>query len=281
MSGVPPSQWLVGTDIMIEKKSGVYDVNKLRTILLFHPEFNFGNKAIGRSMMAQAERYQLIPEAQYGSRHGKSASVQLLNKVLLFELSRAQHVPLAYCSTNAKSCYDRIVHSFAALAMRRLGVPKAATLTMFGVIKDMSHYVRTGFGDSDGFYSSNLLEPFQGVGQGNGAGPAIWAAVSAPLLEFLHSRKRGASFRSPISHEQFSISSMAFVDDVDIIGRLETSTSSLDEDLLELLTHQVDDWAEVLRVSGGGYCPGQIVLLAGQLHKRAIKQVVRWTSINC
>jgi hypothetical protein len=136
-SGVPAQDWLLGTDIMIEKKAGVYDMDKLRTILLFHPEFNFGNKAIGRSMMGQAERLDLMPEAQYGSRHGKSASIQVLNKVLLFELSRVQYVPLGYCSTDAKSCYDRIVHSFAALAMRRLGVPKEVTVAMFSVIKDM------------------------------------------------------------------------------------------------------------------------------------------------
>jgi hypothetical protein len=240
---------------MIEKKPGVYDVDKLRTILLFHPEFNFGNKAIGRSMMGQAERLLLMPEAQYGSRHGKSASTQALNKVLLFELSRVQQIPMGYCSTDAKSCYDRIVHSFVALAMRRLGVPKEVTLTMFGVIKDMSHHVRTGYGESEGAYTSPPSEPFQGVGQGNGAGPAIWAAVSAPLLEFLHSRRRGVTFRSPITDEYTCVSAMVFVDDADIIGGLETEDSSLDDDLRRILQAQVSDWANALRVSGGAIVP--------------------------
>lgn len=168
--------------------------------------------------MGQAERLSLMPEAQYGSRHGKSAGIQVLNKVLLFVLSRVQRISFGYCSTDAKSCYDRIVHNFAALAMRRLGVPKEVPLTMFGMIKDMSHQVRNGFGDSVDSYSSASADPFQGVEQGNDAGPAIWAVVSAPLLDFLHSRHRGVSFRAPITHEAFCVSTMVFVDDVDILG---------------------------------------------------------------
>lgn len=75
-SGSYPSRWKIGTDIMIEKKAGVYSVDKLRTILLFQSEFNFGNKSIGRGMMHQAESLHLIPESQYGSRHGKSSAQQ-------------------------------------------------------------------------------------------------------------------------------------------------------------------------------------------------------------
>jgi hypothetical protein len=32
----------------------------------------------------------------------------------------------------------------------------------------------------------NLLEgPLQGVGQGNGAGPMMWAVISMPILEIM------------------------------------------------------------------------------------------------
>jgi len=187
-SGSAPDRWKIGTDIMIEKTAGVYNVDKLRTILLFQPDFNFGNKVIGRAMMKQTEECHLMPESQYGSRYGKSAAQQVLNKVCLFELSRVQNVPLGYCSTDAKSCYDRIVHIFAALSMRKLGVPKVVVTSMLEQVKSMAHYISTGFGVSSFSYSHPPSDPFQGVGQGNGAGPAIWAAVSAPLLEYLDSR---------------------------------------------------------------------------------------------
>lgn len=254
-SGASPDRWKIGTDIMIEKKAGVYNVDKLRTILLFQPDFNFGNKVIGRAMMRQAEALHLIPEAQYGSRHGKSASQQLLNKVCLFELSRVQNIPMGYCSTDAKSCYDRIVHSFAALTMRKLGLPKVVVTTMFEVVRSMAHYVSTGFGISNFTYSHPQSDPFQGVGQGNGAGPAIWAAVSAPLLEYLNSRGRGVVFQSPLSHGSFGVSSLAFVDDTDVVAGIREEESTLDDQIIQMITAQVKDWSGVLRVSGGAIVP--------------------------
>ena len=254
-SGAPPNRWRSGTDIMLEKKPGVYNVDKLRTILLFQPDFNFGNKAIGRGMMTQAESLHLIPEAQYGSRHGKSASQQLLNKVCLFELSRIQCVSMGYCSTDAKSCYDRIVHSFATLALRRWGVPKQVAITMFDVVSSMVHLVQWGFGESTQSYSHPINDPFQGVGQGNGAGPAIWTAVSAPLLEFLESRGRGVVFQSPISRERFSISSLALVDDTDVVSGIPEDAPMLDENIIQVLSSQVKDWEGAVRVTGGALVP--------------------------
>lgn len=252
-SGVPEDRWLRGTDVMIEKKAGQYRVDQLRTILLFQPDFNFGNKLIGKAMMGQAERLGLLPEAQYGSRRAKSASVQLTNKVLLFELARMQAVPLGYCSTDAKSNYDRIVHSFAVLAMCRLGVPHKVALCMFRVLQGMAHTVRTGFGDSELTYSSNSHDPFQGVGQGNGAGPAIWAAVSAPLFRYMDSRQKGVSFVSPLSGEKFSVSCLAFVDDTDLIAG--AGSVALDEDIRGLTQEQLQQWERILRVTGGALVP--------------------------
>jgi len=240
---------------MIEKKAGIYAVDKLRKILLFQPDFNFGSKTIGRQMMRQAEELGLFPEAQFGSRHGTSAAQQLLNKVCLFELSRVQKLPLGYCSTDAKSCYDRIVHSFASLAMRKWGVPKVVAHTMFGVIASTSNCVQTGFGESSGCYSHPPSEPFQGVGQGNGAGPAIWTAVSSPLLAYLDSRGHGVTLQTPLSREVIQVSSLAFVDDTDVVVGIPEGDSSLDESIVYTLSQQVADWAGALRVSEGAIVP--------------------------
>ena len=75
-----------------------------------------------------------------------------------------------------KSYYDRIVHSFAALAMRRAGAAELATVSMFKTLQKLRHKVRTAFGDSDeSFGGENWkdLEALMRVGQGNGTGPTI------------------------------------------------------------------------------------------------------------
>ena len=41
----------------------------------------------------------------------------------LYDLVHMQRRPIILCSNDAKSCYDRIIHSIASLAMQRLGLP--------------------------------------------------------------------------------------------------------------------------------------------------------------
>ena len=101
----------------------------------------------------------------------------------------------ALCSNDAKSCYDRIVHSVASLAMQRMGIEQAPIVCMFTTIQRLDHYIRTVYGDSKLSFSGKLWTvPIQGVGQGNGAGPQIWAVVSTPVLNML--RAEGDTVRS-------------------------------------------------------------------------------------
>ena len=55
----------------------------------------------------------------------------------------------ALCSNDAKSCYDRVVHSIATLAMRCMGVPANPIKSMFATLQTAAHKIRTAFGDSE------------------------------------------------------------------------------------------------------------------------------------
>ena len=62
-TGLAPTRWKSGINVMIEKKKGDFRVNKLRTILLFEADFNQNNKLLGRDMMYNAEKFLcLAPE---------------------------------------------------------------------------------------------------------------------------------------------------------------------------------------------------------------------------
>jgi hypothetical protein len=185
-------------NVMLEKILGLFLVMKLRTILLYDAEFNMSNKNLGRRMMAFAEKHGGLAEEQYGSRKCKTAIAHCLNKRLTFDILRQQRRPGALLANDAKSCYDRIVHSVASICMQRLGVPKQPIQMMFRTIEDLEHFVRTIYGDSEiSFGGSGWIYPCQGVGQGNGAGPPIWAFVSTPLFDKLRAEGHGASFQCP------------------------------------------------------------------------------------
>jgi hypothetical protein len=58
--------------------------------------------------------------------------------------------------------------------------------------------------------------PVQGVGQGNEAGPQIWAIISTPVLNMLREERLDAFFKAAISGDKFSFVGYAFVDDTDL-----------------------------------------------------------------
>ena len=81
------------TDFQILKKAAVYDVEKMRTIQLMPAAFNMNNKKTGREVMALAEKLNLLPDEQAGSRKGHRSNLTALNKVLTNDLIRSRRLP--------------------------------------------------------------------------------------------------------------------------------------------------------------------------------------------
>ena len=261
LTGYVPSRWTSGLNVMLEKKPGVAKVSKLRTILLYEADYNQNNKALGRTMMAYAEQHQLLAPEQYGSRKFHSAIYQGLNKVLTFDLLRQQRRPGALCSNDAKSCDDRISHTAADLAMRRCGVPIPLVEASLRPIQSLRHYIRTAYGDSALFFEAGGHDlPVQGIGQGNGGGPAIWAVVSTPIFNSMRQRGYGIFLRLPLSGDQYIFVGYAFVDDTDLVVNLPPSDVSVcDSDRLAAVATRMQQsvvfWEASLRASGGALVP--------------------------
>ena len=257
LSGYVPLRWMQGMNVMLEKKPGVSQVTKLRTILLYEADYNHNNKLLGRAMMRFAETNALLAPEQYGSRKAHSAIFQSVNKVLTFDILRQSRHPGALCSNDAKSCYDRIVHSTAGLAMQRCGVPPALVKASLGPIQRLKHYIRTQYGDSTTFFSADSGEvPVQGIGQGNGAGPAIWAVVSTPIFNAMRQRGYGIFLRSPGSGTEFLFVGYAFVDDTDVVVN-DVSVHATAASVTEKLQTSINFWEEALRASGGALAPAK------------------------
>ena len=236
LSGYSPERWRHGVDTLIPKKLDTDHVEDLRPILLFEVDCNMANKRIGRVMMEMAERNGSLSPEQYGSRKDHSAGIQALNHCLAFDLLRLERRNGIDTAVDLRSCYDLIVHSAASLSMQRQGVPAPSVVCMFTTLQNMVHTVRTAFGESTQSFGGDLWAipcqpPPQGVGQGNGAGPAIWAVVSTPVLEMMRKQGHGAVFKMAIKGDDIRLVGFAFVDDSDILQ----TASHLDGDISELL----------------------------------------------
>lgn len=250
--GFSPDRWRKGLDVMLEKKPGVRKINTLRAILLYEADFNQNNKRLGREMLFRAETAQAVAQEQFGSRKNLSATDQSLNKALTFDIWRQLRQNGALCSNDAKSCYDRIVHNCASLCMQRVGTPTLPIVSMLSTIQQLSHHVRTVFGESQHGYCHRGSIPIQGVGQGNGAGPQIWALVSSPVLNMLRSKGLGARFVSSVLQHQTDLVGYAFVDDTDlVVSKPDISIS----DVNTLMQDSLTAWEGGIRATGGAIVP--------------------------
>ena len=253
--GYIPEAWEVITDVEILKKAQVFEVDKMRLIQLMLAEMNMDNKTIGRRMLQNAEEAGTVAEEQDGSRKDRRAILTCLNKVLLAGLFWQLKLAGAFCMNDAKSCYDRIVHPVAALAMRRQGVPKQVTTVLLGALQRARHSISTGYGITSNVYGGpNQIPPLQGAGQGNGKAPALWALISTVLINMMRRAGHGVQLLTSISMAAISLVCFAFVDDTDTVqsGHHIHSTG---EEVLQEFQPAVDRWEGGLRATGGAIVP--------------------------
>jgi len=85
-----------------------------------------------------------------------------------------------------------------------------------------SDTVSVGFGDSEVSFDPPTDVPFQGCGQGNGAGPAIWVAISSILIIMMEAKGFGFECLSAIDSRMVTAQGFAFIDDTDVIEAAKT-----------------------------------------------------------
>jgi hypothetical protein len=254
ITGYSPERHRKGIDVMLLKKENNFHVDSLRTIVLFDSEANMNYKHIGRKAMRLALDQQQIATEQY-SRPQRKAIDHALNRRLIMDHQLYLRRPYAMTSCDLKSCYDRIVHAPASLALQRLGVPQRTMISMFDSIQRMRHKVRTSFGDSTLAYGgaqqhSKWKLPPQGVLQGNGSGPAIWAILSSVIFALLKQKGLQNSFASAIRNLIIELSGFAYVDDSDLI-----QTADSVRQVVTNMQKQLKTWVDAIGVTGGMLAP--------------------------
>ena len=257
-NGYSYKRWQQGISAMLEKKEGVIKVDKLRAILLMEADFNFANKLIfGNRMMWEATERDEIPDEVFGSIKDREAIEAATCRRLVADLSRMTRTPMAISSVDAQTCYDRMIHSIASICCQRWNVPKEAIISALGTIQKMKFYLRTSFGDSDDYYGGGEVGlPFQGGCQGNGGAPALWIAISVILIRVLKKHGHVVEWKSAISGVVVMLIGFLFVDDTDLIVMAQ-NTETNPEEVMTMMQHNITEWYQALRHSGGALHPGK------------------------
>jgi len=219
-------------------------------------DFNFGNKILfGYRMMQQAMDTQAVPDECFGSVKGRRAIHVSLSGCLLADIARQRRAPLALARADVAGCYDNIGHFPGSIACQRLGASPECLATMFQTLRLMKFFLRTAYGDSATFYGGGLdLLPFQGVCQGNGAGPAVWLALSICIIHMLHTYGHTSTVSSAISLAALALSGLLYVDDSDLFI-LADSPSDSPTVVIQKLQRNIQLWQGGLRATGGSLAP--------------------------
>jgi hypothetical protein len=205
-------------------------------------------------MIKDGESYEQLAWKQYGSHEGKNATERALNKVLSFEFIRQARMDTAMSSNDAKSCYDRIVHSIASIIMQRQNVPVSACIGVFTTLHNLHHTVRTIYGDSKSGYGGTLWAvPYSGVGGGNRAGPEIWEVVRTPVLKMMKDEGFRFMYKTSIEGKHLHFVGYSFVDDTDVIQSSQPGEAF--QVLATSMQAAMDTWEGGLRDTGGALEP--------------------------
>jgi hypothetical protein len=95
-NGFSPDLYRMITDFQILKKSGICDVELMRTIQLMVAAFNMNNKKSGCDSMTRAELLKLIPKEQAGSRKHRRSVISALEKVFCNDIIRLHRLAASY-----------------------------------------------------------------------------------------------------------------------------------------------------------------------------------------
>jgi hypothetical protein len=199
----------------IPKRAGNMLLDKLRTIHLMEPDFNWlQGLIIGRRMIREAETNQRLHDNQWGSRPGRHAIGAVMLKVMSYEIARHSRTPLGSFDMDATACYDRIIIALAMYLCRQQGTPSGSCIMAATVLLYATYYIKTTHGLSPDFYSSTPGHPTHGPGQGSRIGPAIWVLVSCLMFAAMDVQCHGAEFCDPTGTTSHQRTGDGFVDDV-------------------------------------------------------------------
>ena len=204
----------------------------------------------GKRMVHNAVDNETIHPSAFGSVPGRNAQDALLEKLISYDMLRIERKNGAIFDCDAKGCYDRILPGFSTLHTRRLGMPTnwAKFFSIFW--RKCTHHIRTKFGISEKSFAMEENELLHGIGQGNGAGPALWLSHLIVMFDTIQKYCKGWIFSSPNQEVTFESPGVGYVDDV-TLGTCNKNEDETPQSLIQRINNIAAFWEKLLHTNGG------------------------------
>ena len=96
-------------------------------------------------------------------------------------MARHQRDYIVSIFNDLKGCYDRVCPVVNIIATRRMGLPKNINICHATTLRNMRHYICTGFGISDRYIQWANDNNAGGLGQDSGGASVSWYSHMLPL----------------------------------------------------------------------------------------------------
>lgn len=105
----------------------------------------------------------------------------------------------------------------------------------------MQYFLKTGFGESDESFGGTSASPNSGLGQGSGASPPGFLALSSLIVNAYKRQGHGAKIHPALMGRLFYLAAVMYVDDTDIL-HWPPSSDTEDEELVAYVQQATTDW---------------------------------------
>jgi hypothetical protein len=199
-------------------------------------------------MMDKAFQGDIIPAGQFANR-GSQATEWVLTSGLFCDIAWALHKTAAIDSVDSADCYDAVAHPIASIALQSFKVCKVIVAMMLYVLKTMTWYLKTAFGQSKIPFGGTVLDPSMGLSQGNGAARPGFLAVCTLMINVYCNLDHGVTFIGAWACNAFTLSAFLYVDNSNLFHMAIRTPSN--EEFLQLVQSGTNDWVGLFHATGG------------------------------
>ena len=174
----------------------------------------------------------------------------VLTKQFFCDSSRVLHHPAGLGECEFGDCYDQAAHPPTSIALQSWGIPKPAIRVLLNTMQTMQYVLKTGFGESTETYGGTADAPNSGLGQGSGASPPGFLALSSLIVNAYRRLGHGARVLSSYTRRLFHLTAVIYVDDTNLL-HWPSSPYTEPEELVETVQSSTNDYSQLAIASGG------------------------------
>ncbi len=117
-------------------------------------------------------------------------------------------------------------------------------------MQTMQYFLKTGYGESTNSYGGTSLAPNSGLGQGSGASPPGFSALSSLIVNAYRRMGHGSKILSSYTRRLFHLAVVMYVDNTDLLHWPESAHID-PEDLVAHVQEATMDYGLLAQASGG------------------------------